>query len=85
MADYKESDIERLVLTGGIHTLDIYAYELMGQKIAVIRCEDNDSITYDEFEGEWLDERETASYHLKVEDIDKLIDKLREVKEYLQG
>jgi hypothetical protein len=75
--------MERLVLKGGVHTLDIYHRELRNDKHEfILRCTDDLTCTQD-IDGEWVQEAESGCYFLTLKDIDVLIEKLTEVKSLL--
>lgn len=77
--------LERLVLKAGVHELDIYYRNILhNQREAILRCTDDDTCTQD-IEGEWVDEYSMATFHLSLENIDPLIEKLKEAKKYLSG
>ena len=59
--------LERLVLKGGVHELDIYYRNILHNK------------------GEWDEEYSSATFHLSLDNIDKIIEKLQEAKKYLSG
>ena len=77
--------LERLVLKGGVHELDIYYRNILHNKReAILRCTDDDTHTIN-IDGEWDEEYTSATFHLSLENIDAIIEKLQEAKRYLSG
>ena len=74
---------DTLILTGGVHTLAIrYFEDHRKQKQVMIDVTDDCTHTIG-LDGEWVEEHESACYYLSIEDIDKIISKLNEAKQYL--
>ena len=77
--------LERLVLKGGVHELDIYYRNILHNKReAILRCTDDDTHIIN-IDGEWDEEYSSATFHLSLENIDAIIEKLQEAKRYLSG
>ena len=76
---------ESLILKGGVHTMRIDCFvEYLTQKPTCrITCVDDMSDTQDE-DGNWIEENESANYYLTIAEIDKVIAKLKEAKEYIE-
>lgn len=81
----RKMKLERLVLKGGVHELDIYYRNILHNKReAILRCTDDDTHTIN-IDGEWDEEYSSATFHLSLDNIDKIIEKLQEAKKYLSG
>ena len=74
---------ETMIITGGVHTIAIRCFEdHRKRKQVLIDVTDDCTITQD-IDGEWIEEHESACFYCTPEDIDKIIAKLQEAKEYL--
>ncbi len=74
---------EPLILTGGIHTLAIRLFhDFRDKRTVLIDCTDDCTDT-EGLDGEWIQEQESACFYVTLENVDLIIDKLQEAKQYL--
>ena len=69
----------------GVYSLNIRTREMPApiKKEAFLTCTEDDTHTID-MDGEWIEEDSSASFYLKYENIDGIIEALQKVKEYLK-
>lgn len=80
-----QSKPQNLVLKGGCHIMriDMY-YDIRNEPTCRINCIDDETHTQD-LDGEWVEEYTEGRFFLKEKDIDMVISKLQEAKEFLKS
>lgn len=76
---------EKLTIKKGIHLIEVFAHiePVEKKNYAMIRCTDDCTDTID-YDGEWIDESETARIWINPDEIDMVIEKLNEIKNWIQ-
>lgn len=78
--------VSQFNLTRGFRTISISARHDYATKkpTVLITCATNCADTID-LDGEWVEEHESATYYPTVEELDLIIEKLKEAKEFLES
>ncbi len=75
---------KNLVVKSGsrIFRIDCYSEYLTKKPTARITCVEDNTDTQD-LDGEWIEETESATFYPKIEELDVIIEKLNEAREYM--
>lgn len=75
--------MENLILQDNRDYLRIDTFlDFKGVPVCRVTCIEDDTYVIG-LDGEWIDEEREGSFHLNVEQIDKVIENLKEAKEFL--
>ena len=75
---------EKLLIKKGIHWLEVFTHKepIEKKNYAMISCTEDLSDTIDD-DGDFMDEYESARIWINVDEIDNVIAKLNEIKEWI--